>query len=179
MIEGTIAIRYARALMSLAKENKQIDQYGEQLKNFVECCEVYPDLLTTLCAKGLNLNNRERIIDDLSKKCGFHDHIKNFLKLLLDKSRIELISLIDEEYRKMANEELNRCPMTVTSAVELPQDQYDQLVKHFGQKNKMEMILTKEIEPDVLGGLRVRVGDNIYDYTLSRQLDVLKQNMMA
>lgn len=179
MIEGTISIRYARALMGLATEDNQVDAFGKQLKKFLDCCRVYPDLLITLSAKGLNLLNRENIINDLAEKFDFHTHVKNFLKILLDKGRIDLIATIYEEYVEMANQALNRCPMTITSAVDLPGEQYGDLVEYFSQQNQKEMILNKEIDPEVLGGLRVRIGDVIYDYTLRKQLNELKKNMMA
>ena len=178
MIEGSIAIRYARALIELAKQDNQIDVFAAQLKGFLDYCTESKYLLSTLSEKGYDVGSRLRIIENIAQKSGFHTHVKNFLKLLLGKGRVALISLIYDEYCQMANEIMDRCPMTVLSAVELPVEQYQEMMDFFGKKNKKNMILNKKISPDVLGGVCVTIGDQIYDYTLSRQLSDLKQGMI-
>lgn len=179
MIEGTIAIRYARALMGLAKKEDRIDVLGQQLGWFVDCCKKERHLLAVLAEKGFDLGRRLSIVDSLASKIGLDVIIRNFLKLLIQKGRIQLLPMIYDKYVAMANKILGRLTMLVVSAVELPDKRYERLVKFFGEKLGKEMILKKRIDRAVLGGLRVQIGDKIYDDTLKRQLIDLKRKMVA
>jgi len=177
VIEGTISKRYARALIGLAED--QVDEFGKQIKAILDVCVEDPNIMFALSNAGYSIAIRQKIVDQMFENKGVHQHIKNFIKILIQKSRMELLPLIYEEYLKMADDIANRLQMTVVSAVELPHDQYQSLVNYFSERFKKEIILNKKIDADVLGGVKVQIGDQIFDYTLGRQLFELKQRMIA
>lgn len=179
MIEAMIAKRYARALLSLAREKKTVDVYATQLKIFDEVLTEHKALLPTLANHYFDLFAKERVIDDIGKILNFDLEVKNFLKLLIHKGRIEIFSFIKDEYFFLANQAMNREPMTVVSAVELPEALYKALKEFFTKKTGKEIIPTKKIDPSVIGGVRVHIGDFIYDDTLKTQIEKMKQRLMA
>lgn len=177
MIERTISIRYARALLSLAKDENQIDAFGVQLEEFCKLCEDAPELLEVLGDRNLGLARRSRILDELAVKAGLYPYFVNFLKLLVRKSRVSLLMHIADAYKDMANKAQGRLPLQVISAVELPESQYEDLVRVFSKKTGKEMVLEKKIKPEVLGGVQVKLADQLFDSTIRRQLAGLSQSL--
>jgi len=176
VIENVIAKRYARALIALAKEESGIDAFGEQLKSFKNLC-VESDLFDTLSNSGYDISARLSIVNEILGKSDFHEHFKNFLRLLIRKGRMGLLVEINDEYVSFSHEELNRRVMTVVSAVDLSDDIYNELTQHFCEKTGKEMILRKKVDAELLGGARVHIGDQVFDYTIRKQLNDIKSQM--
>jgi len=181
MIEAMVAKRYARALLSLAldKDKKTIDVYAMQLKTFDQVLTEHKALLPTLTNRYFDLFAREHVIEEIGKLLNFDSEVKNFLKLLIHKGRIEIFSFIKNEFLTLSNQTMNREPMTVVSAVELPEEQYQALKEFFTKKTGKEIIPTKKIDPTVIGGVRVHIGDVVYDDTLETQIEKMKQRLVA
>lgn len=180
MIENIIAERYARALLSLAQDKgpESLDAFGLELQTFLSCCEETPELLTTLGDRYQDLFARERIVDQVASKAGFSTEVKNFIKLLVHKGRISLLATVVEEYVKLAHTAQGRLVMKVVSATTLSDDVYQSLVKEFQRQFQKQMVLKTSLSPDVLGGVRVHVGDCVYDYTVSHQIEKFKQTLL-
>ncbi len=135
--------------------------------------------MPTLANPHFDLFARERIIDSLAQKMALSDNIKNFLKLLIKKSRMNLFSFVCDEYHALANDIMGRVVMTVVSAVDLPDAQYDTLKKLFSDVTGKAMVVKRRTDPDILGGVRVHVKDKVYDYTIASQLEKMKQSMLG
>jgi F-type H+-transporting ATPase subunit delta len=178
MIDVVIAKRYARALIQVAQAENSVDAYGEELANFLEASKLNEDLLATLSHKGFDLMARLRILDAMCAKINPRANVKNFLKLLLRRGRIALFPIVCREYHSFADKIMGRQVMTVTSARELSEKDYQQLEKYFGEKFSRKMILKKKIDRELLGGVSVLVGDHVYDYTLRNQWEQIKKKMM-
>lgn len=181
MIEAMVAKRYARALLDLALEggNKTVDAYAGQLKKFQSLCDLHPEFLPTLANHHFDLFARERIVNQIAKQLGFDERFCNFLKLLIHKGRIELFAFVLEAYNTLANEATKRSILKVVSASELPEKDYQNLVEHFQRETGREIILVKNIDPTLLGGVRVHLGDRVYDYSIKGQLERLKERLAA
>lgn len=179
MIENVISERYARALLQIAREKNAIDAFGKELKTFEGFCKDNRELLKNLSDRYNDLFARERIVAQIADKAGFAIEIKNFLKILVHKGRIGLIATICDEYEKLAHAAMGRLVMKVVSAEELESHVYDDLLKIFGEAHKKEMVLKKQLLPDVIGGLRIHVGDRVHDFTVSHQIEKMKMAMAS
>lgn len=180
MIEHSISKRYARALISVAtgESLNTVDEYGRQLAAFSEACLVNANLLLALSNRHFDLQARERIVDGVTSKLELSRSVINFLKLLVRKGRIQFFANIFEEYQNFAHGLMNREVMTVVSATDLSQDQYDTLAGLFGKVTGKSMVLKRQKQPSVLGGVRVHIRDKIYDYTIKNQLEQMKQRLL-
>ena len=180
MIEHSISKRYARALISVATDESlnTVDEYGRQLATFSEACQLNANLLQVLSNRHFDFQARERVISSLASKLSLSLSVTNFLKLLVRKGRIQFFTNIFEEYQNFAHELMNREVMTVVSAVDLAQDQYDTLAGLFGKVTGKSMVLKRQKQPGVLGGVRVHIRDKIYDYTIKNQLEQMKQRLL-
>lgn len=179
MIERAISLRYARALLQLASENNAVDQYGAELVLFSKLCDDNKDLSDALNTSGFGLTNRLNVLNAVLEKTSLQANVKNFLRVLVKKSRVALLSVIRDQYLELADQAMGRCQMMVTSCMELPNEQYDNLIKLFSERVGKRMVLTKRVDPTVLGGVKVQIGDKVYDYTISRQLQDMKERMLA
>lgn len=181
MIETIIAERYARALISLAKENGKpvIDRFANELSQFVSLCQSHAGLLPTLSDRYHDLFARERIVADLADKAQFDPIVKNFLKLLIRKGRMALIATISQEYQTLAHREMGRLVIKVVSAEPLNDQLYQEISDVFAKTNARQVVLEKQVLPDVMGGVRVHVGDRVYDGTLRHQMEKIKQSLQG
>lgn len=179
MIETTIALRYARALTQLAKEAGRVDEFGAELTEICALMQGSPELHAVLANRHLPLSARFNILDKIFATGKIDILVRNFVKILVRKGRVQLIGEIVKEYKKLADVILGREPMLVVSAVELPADIYDSLARHFSAKTGKQMVLKKKIDTSVLGGVCVQIGGMMYDATLAKQLVELKSSMLA
>lgn len=179
MRDRVIARRYARALIEVAQTENAIDAYGEELARLSEALRLDENLLVTLSHKGFDLMARMRILEAVLTKTNLRPHVSNFLKLLLRRGRMEIFPQVYEAYQDFSDKIMNRQVMTVTSVQELPEKDYQQLQKYFGEKFGRKMILKKKTDRDLLGGVSVLVGDHVYDYTLRNQLEQIKHRMLG
>jgi F-type H+-transporting ATPase subunit delta len=179
VIASTIAKRYARALLLVARDSQQVDLYGNQLKAFAELGETSPIFLAVLSDNHRDADIRKKLIGTFSAKLDLNKDVTQFLKLLVNKGRMSLLPIVSLEYQKMADAQMNRVPMTVVSAGPLADAVYNDLMADFGKKTGKTMLLQKVVDEQVLGGVRVHVGDTVYDYTVKNQLDRLSEKMMG
>lgn len=179
MIERTISLRYARALLQLASETNSVDQYGQELVQFCILCDDNKELFNALSTSGFGHVNRLNVLNAVLEKTSLQDNVKNFLRVIVRKSRVVLLTVICAQYLELADQAMGRCQMKVTSSVELPNEQYENLSKLFSERVGQKMVLTKRVDPTVLGGVKVQIGDKVFDYTISRQLQDMKERMLA
>ena len=88
MIGSRVSKRYAKALISLGKEDGNYQEYGDNLSVFSKLCEENPDFLIAISNQVFPVEDRRKILDTILERSGFSELVKNFLSLLLDKNRI-------------------------------------------------------------------------------------------
>ncbi|MBI2341015.1 MAG: ATP synthase F1 subunit delta [Deltaproteobacteria bacterium] len=179
MIESSIARRYSRALVELAREEDKLEAYGGQLKDFYALCAEVPPLLDTLTNRFFDITARLKIVDRLAEKLNLALPVKNFVKLLIKKGRIGLLAEISAEYQRALHELQNRAVATVVSAKELSDSVVSEIRTILAKKTGLEVVMEKEVKPSVLGGVCVRIGGVVYDGTVRAELNRLTEKMMG
>ncbi|MDR1493547.1 MAG: ATP synthase F1 subunit delta [Planctomycetaceae bacterium] len=101
-----------------------------------------------------------------------------FLKVLAIHGRLEIVRAVYREVVKLNDKRKGRIPVTVTTAAELPSDLFDGLAERLRAKLGGEPIIQNTVDPDVIGGIVVRVGDTIYDGSIASQLLNVRQNII-
>jgi F-type H+-transporting ATPase subunit delta len=178
MIESSISRRYAKALVDSAQENNSLDATLSQLAN-LKTAVLLPkvDLLEVLGNRFMDLKARLKVVDELAQVLGLSQEVKNFTKILIEKGRISLLPNIYAAFREYVFTFQNKVEIELVSARALKEG----VVKEIQQK--METLLQKQIvvkeaiKPQVLGGVCVRVADQIFDGTLLSQIQKLGSEM--
>ncbi len=101
----------------------------------------------------------------------------NFLGVLIDNHRMPVIFRIRREFDRLWEDAHRRLPVEVTSAIELDERTLNQLSDDIGRRTGKEVRLTARVDPDILGGLVVRVGNSILDASIRNRLEQLRKQV--
>ena len=170
-----IAAVYARSLFEVAQEQGKLDTIREELGQFADALDGNRELQVFFFSPYFSTIEKK---DGLDRAVSDADPILvNFLKLLIENHRMPVIfrvrRVVDELWRK----ENKLLPVTVTSAVELDQATVSQIGDRISEQTGRKVELSAIVEPDILGGLVVRVGNSILDASIRNRLEQLRKQV--
>jgi F-type H+-transporting ATPase subunit delta len=166
---------YARALFQVAKERDQIDDVREQLGEFADAVEGDRHLSTFFFSPYFSTEEK---IDGLHKAVsGADDAVMNFLELLLEKHRMPVIQRIRREYDALWREENKLLTVQVTSAVELDEETVRSIGDRISEQTGRTVDLNAKVDPDIVGGIVLRVGNSILDASIRNRLEQLRKQV--
>ena len=172
-----IAQVYARSLFEVAKEQDKLDVVKEQLGQFAEALDGNRELSIYFFSPYFSTPEKK---DGLGKLLdGADDVVTNFLALLIENHRMPVIFRVRREYDTLWEHENRRLPVTVTSAVALDEATVKAIGDAIGQQTGQQVDLTANVDPDVLGGLIVRVGNSILDASIRNRLENLRRSVAS
>jgi F-type H+-transporting ATPase subunit delta len=172
-----IARVYAHALFEAAKDSGKLDQIRDQLAEVANVISENQDLQVFLLSPYFSTaEKREGIERAIS---GAEPELVNFLELLIEKHRTPAIFRIRDRFEELWAEENKRLDVTVTSAVELDQSVIERVGEEIEKQTDRKVELHSEIDPDILGGLVLRVGNMVLDASLRSKLEKLRKEVAA
>jgi ATP synthase F1 delta subunit len=170
-----IAKVYARSLFEVAREQGKLDQLREQLGEFVDALNEYRELAIFFFSPYFSVKEKE---DALARVLVDAEPIfLNFLSLLIEKHRMPVIFRIRDAYEQMWEEENRMLPVEITSAIELDPDTLERLSREISERTGRKVKLAAHVDPDILGGLVVRVGNSILDASIRNRLEQLRTHV--
>jgi len=170
-----IATVYARSLFEVALERDALDVVREQLGQFADALQDNRDLQVFFFSPYFSSEEKK---DALGKAVtGADEAISNFLELLVEKHRMPAIFRIRREYDRLWERENRLLPVTITSAIELDSSTVDGIGKAIGDQTGRTVELTANVDPDVLGGIVLRVGNSILDASIRNRLEQLRRQV--
>jgi ATP synthase F1 delta subunit len=170
-----IAKVYARSLFEVAREQGKLDQLREQLDQFVDALNQYRELAIFFFSPYFSVKEKQ---DALARVLVDAEPIfLNFLSLLIEKHRMPVIFRIRDAYEQMWEEENRMLPVEITSAIELDADTLERLSREISERTGRKVKLAAHVDPDILGGLVVRVGNSILDASIRNRLEQLRRHV--
>jgi ATP synthase F1 delta subunit len=170
-----IADVYSRALFEAAKENGVLDRVHDELGQFADALDSDRNLQVFLFSPYFSSEEKKdgvrRIVSDADER------LVNFLELLAERHRMPAIFRIRRTLESMWAEENRLLPVTVTSAVELDEGLVNDIGKRIEEQTGRRVELSSNVDPDVLGGLQVRVGNMVLDATVRNRLEQLRKQV--
>jgi F-type H+-transporting ATPase subunit delta len=170
-----IAEVYARALFEAAKEDAVLDRVHDELGQFADALEADRNLQVFLFSPYFSSDEKKqgvrRIVTDADER------VLNFLELLAERHRMPALFRIRRLIDDLWAQENKLLPVTVTSATELDQALVDDIGKRIEEQTGRRVELSSSVDPDVLGGLRVRVGNMVLDATVRNRLEQLRKQV--
>ncbi|MBP7979798.1 MAG: ATP synthase F1 subunit delta [Sebaldella sp.] len=172
MYEADIAKRYAEAVYGVAKEKDKVKQIYDMLNSLMELyindSEFRNFMLHPLIENSEKKGFLGKIFTDAD------DITMNIIDYLVDKDRIEIIRYIVSEYLKLYYLENNEVEVTGIFSKELSEEQFDLLKSKLEKKVGKKIILKIEVNKDIIGGGIVKMGDQIIDGSIKRQIENIK-----
>jgi F-type H+-transporting ATPase subunit delta len=166
---------YARALFEAARDNDVLDRVHDELGEFADALEDERNLQVFLFSPYFSSEEKKdgvkRIVSDADER------LVNFLELLAERHRMPALFRIRRTFDAMWAEENKLLPVTVTSAVDLDESLVKDIGKRIEEQTGRQVELSSKVDPGVLGGLQVRVGNMVLDATVRNRLEQLRKQV--
>jgi ATP synthase F1 delta subunit len=168
---------YARALFEVAEEQGKVDGLREQLGQFADALEQNRELKLFFFSPYFSTAEKQQALDGLLE--GAEEAFVSFLKLLIENHRMPVIFRVRREYERLWAEANRVLPVQVTSAIELDQATTESIGASIGQSTSRKVTLSTRVDPDILGGIVVRVGNSILDASIRSRLEQLRKQVAS
>jgi ATP synthase F1 delta subunit len=170
-----IAEVYARSLFEVAKEHDVLDRVHDELGEFSDALSENRDLQVFLFSPYFSSAEKQKGVASVVSDAD--ERFVNFLELLAERHRMPALFRIRREFEALWAEEHQLLPVTVTSAVELDEGLVQEIGSRIQEQTGRKVALSSNVDPDVLGGLMVRVGNMVLDGTVRNRLERLRKQV--
>ena len=168
---------YAEALFGAARERDELEEVLSDLGEFVEALHGSEELRLFFYGGQVPERQKRRALDGLTE--GMKTSTTNFLKVLVDNGREEILEEVLARYEELVKQHLGRIEVEVTTAVELSEDQRDRLRDRLrGVLEGREIILETNVDPGLVGGAVFRYGGRMMDGSIRGRLESLREGML-
>jgi F-type H+-transporting ATPase subunit delta len=171
-----IAVVYARSLFEAALDADKLDVVREQLGQFADAVDGDRELQVFFFSPYFSTQEKK---DGLNRAVeGAEDLFLNFLELLLENHRMPAIFRIRRNYDSLWEAHNRLLPVEVTSAVELDEETVRSIGDRIAEQTGRKVELSANVEPDILGGIVVRVGNQVLDASIRNRLETLRKQVV-
>lgn len=177
MREGKVARRYARALFNAAVRTQAVEAVNEALQQLLNTLRDHPPLQQLL----LNpLIPRERKKQMVQQSIGRFTHplLASLLDVMVQKRREGLLPEVAQEFSNLRDEHLGIVRVQAATAYPLDSEQQQALIRGLERRTGRQVVLETRVDPSLIGGVVVRIGDTIIDGSVRGQLARLKQYLL-
>ena len=166
---------YARSLFQVAAEHGILDEIRVQLAEFVDALAASRDLQVFFFSPYFSSQEKKEGVHRVIE--GADERFVRFLELLAEKHRMPVAFRIRRVFEEMYAEENRMLEASITSAVEIDDDVVKQIGERIEEQTGRRVELTSHVDPDLLGGLVIRVGNTVMDASVRNRLERLRKNM--
>jgi F-type H+-transporting ATPase subunit delta len=163
------------SLFEVAQDGGKIDVVKEQLGQFAEALEGNRELTVFFFSPYFSTQEKKDGLTGMLD--GADPVVQNFLELLVEKHRMPAVFRLKREYDRLWGEENKLLPVQITSAVELDAATIERIGREIGEQTGRKVDLESSVDPDVLGGIVLRVGNSILDASIRTRLENLRKQV--
>ena len=176
MATARVAARYAKALLALAQERGEVEAVGRDLATLHGVLSGSHDLVLLLQSPIVKADKKQAVLDAVP---GDHlsDLTSSFLKILVTKGREGLVVDMVDEGQRQLNILRNIQEASVTTAVPLTEELRQQILGQMAKVHDGEVDMVEHVDPDILGGYILQMGDQMIDASVKRQLRSLGREL--
>lgn len=171
-----VAITYAQALLNIAIEENDIDRYLAANDLMLHLFEEQPELYALLTSEFISKSDRLGLVDNFLTSINLPNYV-NFIKVLIDRKRLSSFIPIAFEFKRLAHTVQNKVEAIVYSTTPLQEEKLQQLQLTLSKKHGKTVLLSNEIDEQLLGGIKVVIGDEVYDGSISGKLQQLQAKL--
>ena len=170
-----IASVYARSLFEVAQEQGKLDDVRDQLGDFADVLDGNQEMQVFFFSPYFSTPEKEEGLEKVVS--GAEPIVDNFLRLLIEKHRMPTVFAVRRAFDELWRQENQLLPVEITSAIELDRKTVKQIGDRIGEETGQKIELSERVDPDILGGLVVRVGNSIIDSSIRSRLDSLRKQV--
>ena len=173
-----LAKKYAAALLALAKETGTLEEVEQELAQIGEIVQQNPELTGFLRNQLISREAKKEVVERIFTQ-HLNPMVMRFLGVVIDRGRIALLPDIIDVYLELSHVERNIAEAQVRLAVDLTDEEDTRLIRELTELTGKEIYLEKTIDPSILGGMIVTIGDRRIDGSLKRQLHEMKTTLLS
>jgi len=177
VIRGSLARRYARALMAIGREKDIYERLGQEIAEVARLSREEESFGLVLKAAVVSREVRQKILDQLCQEAGFHEVTARFLQLLNEKGRLGQLEQIVDAYRELTDELEGRVRASVIAAEFLSSEAQEKIRAALGKITGKDVIMEIETDESLIGGVVARVGGRLLDGSVRTQLDAMEERL--
>ena len=177
MIPGVIAKRYATALLELGSEGGQLETIVDEVASAAAAYESSSELRAAFDNPLFPLAAKKAILADVIERLHLSSTVGSFLGLLVDRRRIRALPPVATRLREMADLRRGLTRAEVLTAMPLPEEYFEKLQRELDRITGRKVALDRKLDPALLCGVLIRIGDTVYDGSLVARLQQLKDTL--
>lgn len=174
--ESALATTYARALLDLANEREAAEAVREEFDELAAAMQASPDLSNLLTNPAIDDAQRERVLEKAFRG-RMSDLLLNTLLVMARKGRAALTAAVHVSFAGLLAEQRGQATARVTTAYALDDERRQRVIDAIRVRTGKQISLEETVDPDILGGIIVQVGDELVDGSLARQLQRIRARL--
>jgi F-type H+-transporting ATPase subunit delta len=178
LISGSVAKRYAKALVEVAAGSDKLESVRQDLRALADLLKEHRDLRQFLANPSVSRRDAADVVADIGAAMRLTPLTAIFLRIVLDGGRLAGLAGILRAYELLMDERLGRVKAVVTSAAPLDTEAQDRLRRRLGEVTGKDVYLELRQDPTLLGGVVSQVGSRVYDGSLRMQLARLRDELV-
>ena len=178
MVDRTVARRYAEAFVNALEGSDRLSAGLEDLDQVAGMYGQSKDLRRFLCSPEIGPEDKERVLDR-ALAAGAAPEMMGLLRLLLKKDRVENLPVVSEEARAVSEARQGVVRGKVTTAHSISSQEVEQLARAVGKVMGKQVILDRQVDPSLIGGVKVVVGGTLLDGSVRAQLNRVREQLKA
>jgi F-type H+-transporting ATPase subunit delta len=173
------SLQYANALADIALAQGAADPTAKQLHDFGTAYEQSAELRTFLASPAVTIEAKHAVIEKIVARLGASRILRNFLFIIADSHRTQLLPEIIATFEQVLRQRQGIAEAEISTAVELSAAQKTEFAKTLARLTGKKMETKYSLDPSLIGGAVVRIGDTIYDGSLRHRLNEMRARLAA
>jgi F-type H+-transporting ATPase subunit delta len=179
MTARTVARRYASALFDVADKSGIVDRADRDLRLLRDLLADYPELARVFESPAIPAARKRAIVEALLPQIGLSGEVQRLVLMLAERDRLMLLPEIVAGFTERLNQTRRIVSAEVVTASPLPDAQRAALTAALGRAADSQVTLTEKVDPAIIGGIVARVGSVVFDASVTRQMERLKQRLLT
>ena len=178
MIAGSVAKRYAKALVDVAASGNELEIVRQELSDVAALLREHRELQRFLVNPSILRRDKVRILEEVIARLSLRPLTKSFLRILQQAGRLQALEGVLRAYETMVDERLGRVKAVVTTAAPLEGEAHERLRQRLAEMTGKSVYLEVRQDTGLLGGLVTQIGSQVYDGSLRTRLARLRQELV-
>ncbi len=178
MIDMTVARRYAKALLTLGKEDGKYKEYGEGVSGFAALLQREPELRDALLNPVHSREDRHKLLLRMIELLQLPSMVGNLLQLMFEKHRLDALDGVSQAYQQLVDAVENVSRAMVKTAIYLDDATQERLRQTLEKLTGSTVVMEVQEDPAIIGGIVARVGDLVLDGSVRTQITSLRESLI-
>ena len=177
MLENQVGKRYAEALSGNIEDDSQLKGALQNLVTFGEAMKTEKQLIRFFEHPSISTEKKKNVVEELSSRLQVGGKVQNLLLMLNERGKIIYLEKIIEYFQQVVDRRLGQIRVHVASAHELTDANTDRLKTALNKILNKTILIDTEVDESLIGGVMLRIGDQVADDTIRNRLDILKRTI--